>query len=149
MAGASAEVLPAAEVGSLSAAAMKHGAPISGTESDDPTSQALQALARAIAPFVAAELARVTKAPDVYSSAPGGPLPRGWSRRRFLERVRTLSAACREGGKRGRSVVWTITSSDFETALASPKISTPSARVVDIDSVISAGGYRATRARAS
>lgn len=126
---------------------MKHDDPVSAAESDGPALQALRALARAIAPLVAAEIARGTNAPEFYSSAPGATLPRGWSRRRFLERVRTLAAARREGGKRGRGIVWTIARSDFEAAIVAPSKSPPttSARVIDIDDVISAGGYRATR----
>lgn len=86
--------------------------------------------------------------PDVYAST--GPLPRGWSRRRFLEAVRTMAGARRSGGTRGRGVVWAIDRADFdrgrvtERTKAQPAETAP---VVNIDAWIGAADYRATRPR--
>ncbi len=102
--------------------------------------------------------ARIAKAlgdrdtqPDVYSSK--GPLPPGWSRRRFLEYARKHPRARRIGGKRGRGVYWEVDRADWEVVgdhclgqgapAGAPSKPAP---VVSIDSWISAGGYRATRA---
>ena len=93
---------------------------------------------------VRAEVAAIIKpaCPDAYSSA--GPLPAGWSRRRFLERVRTMPEAHRVGGKRGRGVVWTISRGAWEaTTVITHGVKT--SNVVSIDALNDSAGYRATR----
>lgn len=83
----------------------------------------------------------------VYSSR--GPLPPGYSRRRFIASARTMPGARRLGGKRGRSVEWQIDRADWERGLAAPVVveSPTSADVIDIDAWIHASGHRATKGR--
>lgn len=78
----------------------------------DPTT-ILSALARLIAPHVAAEL-RATGDAATYSTAPGAPLPPGRSRRWLRDHARHIPGARREGGRAGRGVIWTVSRSDYD-----------------------------------
>lgn len=89
----------------------------------------------------------------VLSTAAGGALPAGWSRRRFLEAVRTMPAARRSGGRRGRGVAWEIDRADFEAEIAARRSLARDARgdaksapapVVSIDGWLSSAGFRPT-----
>lgn len=83
----------------------------------------------------------------VYSTAPGGILPTGRSRRWLREHASAMGGA-RTGGARGRGVVWTVTHEQYTTWLArstSSVVAKPVAPVVDIDAWISGAGMRLTR----
>lgn len=102
----------------------------------------LEAIARLLAPLVAAELA--TSAPaSGYSTGPGGHLPPGRSRRWLREHARNIPGATRSGGRRGRGVVWSVTVADYDAWLSSTARA-PVAPVVP-DEWARAAGYRPTR----
>lgn len=114
----------------------------------------IESLIRAI---VREELATHAAPPThdlVYTTAPGGPLPAGRSRRWLRDHARRIPGATRSGGARGRSVVWIVSHADYARWLAGQTTSTvkPSAaqptptpaKVVDIDAFLRAAGLRAT-----
>jgi hypothetical protein len=85
--------------------------------------------------------------PETYRTT--GPLPPGWSRRRFREAAPTIPGAERSGGKRGRSVSWTVSRVDFERWLSTrtAEQAAPAADAPDADAWIANAGYRPTAAR--
>lgn len=55
--------------------------------------------------------------PEYYSTAVGGVLPPGRNRRSFTRFAPQIPGAVRHGGRRGRSVVWTVSRADYESWL--------------------------------
>ncbi len=102
-----------------------------------------------------AELEEAAPPPEratIYTTAPGGPLPPGRSRRWLREHAGEMGGT-RTGGKRGRGVVWTVTREQYEAWLAARAQRAPQqvaappppAPVIDLDAWIAASGYRATK----
>lgn len=90
----------------------------------------------------------------VYTTAPGGPLPPGRSRRWLREHAGEIGAV-RRGGKRGRSVVYEVTGAAYDAWLARQSIAPTSPAdeqqtpvVIHVDDWIGRAGYRTTRRRA-
>ncbi len=81
--------------------------------------------------------------PDTYTSI--GPLPPGRSRRWFREHAPEIPGAIRTGGARGRSVVWSVSRSDYDRWATTPMPEAGASSVVDVDSWLAAANYRATR----
>lgn len=100
---------------------------------------------RVVCASCGAPITSATAAPETYTSV--GPLPPKYKRRRFNERCRMLSEAQRDGGKRGRGVVWSISRAAWEASFAVPAAA--KSNVVPIatnNTLIAAAGYRATKA---
>lgn len=112
----------------------------------DP-STLLSALARLIAPHVAAEL-RAMGDTATYSTAPGAALPPGRSRRWLRDHARHIPGARREGGRAGRGVIWTVSRVDYE-AWAMRTWATPAAADESDDAIaeraLAASATRSTR----
>lgn len=79
-----------------------------------------------------------------------GPLPPGRSARWLREHAREMGGT-RSGGTRGRGVLWTVTRAQYEAWLQRKRPDEgldrdqEASNVVDIDSLINAAGFRATR----
>lgn len=88
--------------------------------------------------------------PAMYGSRPPYPAPPGRSHRWLREHGRELEpfGATRTGGRRGRSVLWTISAEGLRAYEAAQRAATaPPTNVVhvDADAWIAGAGYRATR----
>lgn len=95
-----------------------------------------------------ADLETPSDAPAVYSTAPGGALPPGRSRRWLRDHAREIPGATRIGGKRGRDVAWLVRRDEYERWLESqarPVASAPAESTPDVDDWLEAGGERFTR----
>lgn len=96
--------------------------------------------------------ASTTTAPIYGSGTPYPPIP-GRSYRWCRDHIPSMPGARREGGKRGRGVVHTISREHYEAWLASRNTTKPkenasaltTAPANDVDAWIVAAGYRATR----
>jgi hypothetical protein len=112
---------------------------------------ALVALARFVAPFVASELeSRTSAAPTTYGSRAPYPPPPGRSHRWMRDHSKELSAfgAVRTGGKRGRSVIWTIAAENWKRYVESTRRTEPAptaAPVIDVQRWLQESGHRLTR----
>jgi hypothetical protein len=87
----------------------------------------------------------------IYSTAPGGLLPPGKTRRWLRDHAPEIPGAVRRGGRRGRSVRWDVPADAFEAWLAgraSAPLTPTTADVVEIDQWIAASGHRFTKKRA-
>jgi hypothetical protein len=98
------------------------------------------------------ELAELPAADDgePYGSRPPYQAPPGRSHRWVRDHARLIEGHRREGGERGRDVVWLLPREAYSawlsarsTARSTP--TEPTADVVAIDSWIAAAGYRQTR----
>ena len=112
------------------------------------------------APVASDEPARSapTTAPTTYGSRPPHAAPPGKSHRWLREHGQELLAygAERRGGKRGRDVLWLISSEGYARFIAAqrefaepslPEAAPEQSNVVDLDAFIAGAGYRLTGGR--
>lgn len=84
---------------------------------------------------------------DEYSTAPGGALPPGRSRRWLRDHAREIPGARRVGGARGRGVVWLVPRAAYEAWLAGRATAPTERAVIDVapDRWLAGAGLRVTR----
>lgn len=88
---------------------------------------------------------------DEYSTAPGGALPPGRSRRWLRDHAREIPGARRIGGARGRGVVWIVSRAAYDAWSRSATTSATTTVAPAADSAttwLEAAGLRVTRGAA-
>ena len=103
----------------------------------------VKALAKILAPLVVAEVRAAADPANVYTSR--GPAPPGRSLRWLRDHIPQMPGAVREGGLRGRGVIWSITRVDYEKwRAAKTKTAAAEPEPLAVDDWIRATGYRPT-----